>query len=80
MSIEDGVAKDVDFDNEEVTISGLKEDTTYYFVVFTSKTQSEPYIYTTGTDTSIFRIKVQAIQSALEDNFKEVTSYSKVTS
>lgn len=79
MSIEDGVAKDVDFDNEEVTISGLAEDTLYYFVVFTNKTQSEPYIFRTGKQGGIFKAIVGVSKGLIDSNIKDYVSYERVT-
>lgn len=47
-SIDDGTVKNLDVDDNTATITGLEENTTYYFMIFTNKSESEPYRYKTG--------------------------------
>lgn len=78
-SVTDGIAKTVDYDDAEVTITGLSEDTLYYFVVFTDKTESDPYRFKTGKQGGIFKMYIQTSKSLVENSFIENISYSKVT-
>ena len=47
-SVEDGTAKNIDADDNDVSVSGLEEQTTYYFVIFTDKTTSDAEAFRTG--------------------------------
>lgn len=47
-SVEDGTVKNIDADDNDVSVSGLEEQTTYYFVIFTDKTTSDAEAFRTG--------------------------------
>lgn len=81
-SVEDGTAIPIDPDGEEISISGLEERTTYYFVIFTNKTTSEPYRFKTGKNApeeGIFKIKVTIDKSLLDNDIKDFASYERIS-
>ncbi|MBP5594277.1 MAG: hypothetical protein J6Y02_02755 [Pseudobutyrivibrio sp.] len=81
-SVEDGTAIPIDPDGEEISISGLEERTTYYFVIFTNKTTSEPYRFKTGKNApeeGIFKIKVTIDKSLLDNDIKDFVSYERIS-
>lgn len=47
-SVEDGTVKNIDADDNDVSVTGLEEQTTYYFVIFTDKTTSDAEAFRTG--------------------------------
>lgn len=71
-SVTDGTAKTVDYDDTDVTITGLSPDTLYYFVVFTDKTESDPYKFRTGKQVGIFKMRITTSQGVKDNDFKEV--------
>ncbi len=80
--VADGTAIQIDPDGEEVAITGLEENKTYYFVIFTNKTTSEPYRFRTGhnaPEEGIFKLKVTVDKALLDNGFKDFASYEKVT-
>ncbi len=80
ISVEDGTAIPIDPDGEEISISGLEERTTYYFVIFTNKTTSEPYRFRTGKNEApegIFKMKITTVQGIKENGIKEVITITQ---
>lgn len=77
-SVTDGTAKTVDYDDTEVTISGLSPNTLYYFVVFTDKTESDPYKFRTGKQGGIIKLKISATSGIKEDGVKDKVTYTRV--
>lgn len=79
--VTDGTAIQIDPDGDEVAITGLEENKTYYFVIFTNKTTSEPYRFRTGKNEApegIFKT-VYIITSAVRDGgFEETITVSRV--
>ena len=69
--VNDGTAVDIDKDGSEVTIEGLTEETEYYFVIYTNKTDSEAYLYKTGHNPAVQGVWRETINSTkpIDDNF-----------
>ena len=78
--VTDGTAIQIDPDGDEVAITGLEENKTYYFVIFTNKTTSEPYRFRTGKNEApegIFKIRITTTQGVKDSGFKEVIEVAR---
>lgn len=78
--VADGTAIQIDPDGDEVAITGLEENKTYYFVIFTNKTTSEPYRFRTGHNApieGIFKIRIATTQGVKDNDFKEVITITQ---
>ena len=79
-SVEDGKVKELDVDDDTVTVTGLEELTTYYFMIFTNKSESEPYKYKTGAkEVGIFKEDIIIIKGGVDNDFIDVVTVTKVT-
>ena len=82
-SASDGTIVDIGMEDNKVVVTGLEENTTYYFVVFTNKTRSEAYKYRTGAapivTIKLFKSTVKISKGPVETGFIEITSYEKRT-
>lgn len=79
-SANDGTAIDIGADDTEAFVSGLEENTTYYFVVFTNRTKSNAYKFKTGKNAppeGIFKIRITTSQGVKDNDFKEVITIAK---
>lgn len=77
----DGTAIDIGADDTEVFVSGLEENTTYYFVVFTNRTKSNAYKFKTGKNAppeGIFKIRITTSQGVKDNEFKENIEVTRV--
>lgn len=77
----DGTAIDIGADDTEAFVSGLDENTTYYFVVFTNRTKSNAYKFKTGKNAppeGIFKIRITTSQGVKDNDFKEVIEVTRV--
>ena len=78
----DGTAIDIGADDTEVVVTGLEENTIYYFVVFTNRTKSNAYKFKTGhnaPEEGIFKLKVTIDKALLDNDIKDFISYEKLT-
>lgn len=79
-SASDGTAIDIVADDTEAFVSGLEENTTYYFVVFTNRTKSNAYKFKTGKNAppeGIFKIRITTLQGIKDNDFKEIIEVTR---
>ena len=77
----DGTAIDIGADDTEAFVSGLEENTTYYFVVFTNRTKSNAYKFKTGKKPElkgIFFMRTSVSKVPKDSNFIETVTVSRV--
>ena len=76
----DGTAINIGADDTEVVVSGLEENSTYYFVVFTNRTKSNAYKFKTGKNDApegIFKMRITTTQGVKDSGFKEVIEVTR---
>lgn len=77
----DGTAIDIGADDTEAFVSGLDENTTYYFVVFTNRTKSNAYKFKTGKNEApvgIFFETLISARASQDKDFKETITVTRV--
>lgn len=75
----DGTDIDIGVDDTEAFVSGLEENTTYYFAIFTNRTKSNAYKFKTGANPVIeapFRETVEVLKKTGDDEFTSVYEWT----
>lgn len=79
-TVDDGTAMDISAEDNVAIVNGLEEDKAYYFVIFTSKTISEPYYFRTSISPYVFNELISVTKAGTDTiSFTDDVSYTKVT-